>query len=76
MPVYEVNVSNHPSEIANESCVIRVTEDSLILLAGVSEIPQAKIAKKIIAAGNFMYLFIIPPLALSRSGIRVNCPPK
>ena len=76
MPVSSVKVSNKPSETAKESCVRRVTDDSNISLDVVSELPQAKIERKIIAIGNFMYLFTIPPLALSRSGTRVNCPPK
>ena len=76
IPVSAVKISNKPSETANESCVRRVIEDPLISLSDISELPQAKTPKNIITAGNFKYLFTIPPLALSRSGIRVNCPPK
>ena len=76
IPVLAVNKSNRPSETAKESCVRRVTEGLLVFSVEFEfELPQATEIRRSCATANFEIFFTIPPLALSRSGARVNCPP-
>ena len=77
IPVSEVNMSNRPSETAKESCVMRVTDDSMMSSALFSEFPQAKMERTIVIAGIVRCFFIFlrwhyPDQVLGSTALRIR----